>query len=99
MNTELKTDLDRLRTETLARIDGRERAFRLWLIAAGLMEAICLIAFILLADFSNRIHLLMLISALLVYGTLAFGLFALGAFTQTWCRRILTAIELSQNND
>jgi len=87
-------DLDNLRRNALAQAESGERAYRWWIAAAAVVEGACLLAFILLADFGNRLHLLLLVTALLVYGTLALGILALGAFTQSWCRRILTAIEL-----
>lgn len=90
----LDTDLNGIRRATLARVEKSERARRLWIAAAAVIEATCLIVFILLADFHNRLHLLLLVGAGLVYGTLAMGILALGAFTQSWCLRILNAIEL-----
>ena len=91
---QLDSQLNGIRRTTLARVEKSERA-RWWLIvAAAVIEGTCLIAFILLADFGNRLHILLLIGAGLVYGTLAMGILALGAFTQSWCLRILNAIEL-----
>ena len=92
----METDdhLNGIRHAALAHFEKRERAFRYWIMAGGIIEGACLIAFFLLADFGNRLHLLLFVTACLVYGTLAMGLFALGAFTQSWCRRLLKAIEL-----
>lgn len=88
------TDLDELRHNALERIDRSERAFRGWVIAAGVVEAAGLIAFILLADFSDRTHLLLLVAALLIYGTLAMGIIALGAFIRVGLLRVVKAIEV-----
>ena len=92
----METDdhLNGIRRAALAHVEKSERAYHYWIVAAGIIEGACLVAFILLADFGNRLHLLLLVTACLVYGTLAMGLFALGAFTQSWCRRLLKAIEL-----
>ncbi len=91
---ETNDHLNGIRRAALAHFEKSERAYRYWIVAAGIIEGACLVAFILLADFGNRLHLLLLLTAGLVYGTLAMGLFALGAFTQSWCRRLLKAIEL-----
>jgi len=87
--------LNEIRHGVLARAEKREKRYRLWIVAAGVIEAACLLAFVGLADFHDRTHVLLLITAFLVYGTLAMGMLALGAFTQSWCLRILRAIELS----
>ena len=91
---QLHSHLNGIRRTTLAQVEKSERARRLWIAAAAVIEGVCLIAFILLADFDNRTHILLLIGAGLVYGTLGMGILALGAFTQSWCLRILNAIEL-----
>lgn len=90
----LDNRLDEIRQGVLARAEKREKRYRLWIVAAGVIEVACLLAFVLLADFHDRSHLLLLVAAFLVYGTLAMGMLALGAFTQSWCLRILRAIEL-----
>lgn len=86
--------LDEIRREALNRVDRSERSQRWWIAVAAAIEAACLLTFISLADFSNRLHLLLFIGAILVYGTLAMGILALGAFTQSWCVRILAALQL-----
>lgn len=87
--------LDDIRRRVLDRADREERAWTGWLVAAAVVEGGCLLAFALLADFHDRLHLLLLIVAVLVYGTLALGILALGTYTRNWCRRILTAVERS----
>ena len=95
---QLDDDLNGIRLKTLARVEKSERARRWWIVAAAVMEGACLIALILLVDFGNRLHLLLFVGASLVYGTLAMGILALGAFTQSWCLRILNAIELLEDD-
>ncbi len=92
---ETNDHLNGIRRAALVTVEKNERAYRFWITAAGIVEGSCFLAFVLLADFGNRLHLLLLVTACLVYGTLAMGLFALGAFMQSWCRRLLKAIELS----
>lgn len=45
------------------------------------------------ADFGDPLHRLVFLAACLVYGTLGFGLIALGAHVNTGNQRILKAIE------
>ncbi|HEX6748938.1 MAG TPA: hypothetical protein VF092_16695 [Longimicrobium sp.] len=89
------SDLDRIRRSALDEIDRRERWFKLSLAGAVLVEAILLLAFLLLADLHDRTHLLLLVSAVLVYSTLALGLAALGAHVSRTGARILAALELA----
>ena len=87
--------LNEIRKSALAGAERREQYHRLFIFAAAVVEAGCLLAFVLLADFKDRLHILLLITAFLVYGTLAMGIPALGAYARSWCLRLLTAIQLS----
>jgi hypothetical protein len=87
-------NLDRVRAAALARIDRSERYFKLAFFGAGLVETAFIISFIFLADLSNRLHLLMLISTVSCYSIVVLGLFALGAHINRGVARILKAIEL-----
>jgi hypothetical protein len=77
----------------LARIDRSERRFKALIVLAALVEAICIGAFLWLMDFRERLHWLVLLAAILVYATLAVGLFALGAHVNAAVLRVLRAIE------
>ena len=88
------TDLDRIRAAALARIERRERGYKLAVAGAVAAEAVLLLAFLLLADLHDRTHLLLLVSAILVYTTLALGMAALGAHVSRAAERIVAAIEL-----
>ncbi|HKP74898.1 MAG TPA: hypothetical protein VJT67_05110 [Longimicrobiaceae bacterium] len=88
------TDLDRIRAAALARIERRERGYKLAIAGAVAAEAVLLLAFLLLANLHDRTHLLLLVSAILVYTTLALGLAALGAHVSRAAERIVAAIEL-----
>ena len=74
--------------------DRRERGARLAVYAAAAVEALCLGLALLLMDFGNRTHLLMLVLAILTYATLALGLLALGARAGAANARLLHAIQL-----
>ncbi len=87
------TNLDKVRGEALKRINRSERNFKLAFIAAGVVESLFVVSFLLLADFSNRLHLLLLLATVSSYSIVVLGLFALGAHVNRSVLRILTAIE------
>ena len=88
------TNLDEIRAAALARIERRQRGYRLAIAGAVLAEAVLLLAFLLLADLNDRTHLLLLVSAVLVYTTRAIGLAALGAHVSRVGERVVAAIKL-----
>jgi hypothetical protein len=88
------TDLNGLRGRALDRIEQSERRFKLFLFAALALETIFLVAFLLLADFGDRLHVLLLFSSVAIYMILGFGLFALGAHVSRNTLLVLKAIEL-----
>jgi hypothetical protein len=81
------------RRRALARIERHERNYRLAFFGAVLLEALFLAAFLLLADFRDRAHLLLLISTVAVYTIVALGLLALGAHVNRNTLRVLKAVE------
>lgn len=85
--------LNGIRADVLARVDRAQRNYRLAFASALTVEAAFLIAFFLLADFHNRIHLLLLISTVTTYSIVVLGLFALGAYVTRAVLRVLQAIE------
>ena len=87
-------DLDTVRAAALARIDRSERNYKLALFAAGLVESAFIVSFLLLADFSNRMHVLLLISTVSCYSIVVLGLLALGAHINRSIARVLKALEL-----
>jgi hypothetical protein len=87
-------DLDRVRAAALARIDRTERNFKLAFFGAAIMESAFFVSFLLLADLTNRLHLLLLIATVGSYSIVGLGMFALGAHINRGLARILKAIEL-----
>jgi hypothetical protein len=87
-------NLDHLRGETLRRMERGERNVKLALLAAAVVEALLMAGFLLLADFSNRLHLLLLIATVALYAILGLGMIALGANSNRNTRLVLKAIEL-----
>ena len=89
----MNKNIDNIRESTLKRIEQTERNYKLMFVGAAVIEAIFLAAFLLLADFSNRFHLLLLISSITIYTILGFGLIALGLHVNRNALRIINAIE------
>jgi len=88
--------LDEVRAAALARIDRSERNFKLAFYGALVVESLFIVSFFLLADLSNRMHLLLLISTVSCYSIVVLGLFALGAHINRGVARLLKAVELMQ---
>ena len=90
-----RVNLDEVRAAAIARVERSDRNFKLAFIGAGVVETAFILGFILLADLSNRLHLLMLISTVSCYSIVILGLFALGAHFNRGIARVLKAVELS----
>ncbi|HEV8202931.1 MAG TPA: hypothetical protein VGP98_01765 [Pyrinomonadaceae bacterium] len=90
-------NLDSVRAAALARIDRSERNFKLAFIGAAIVESLFMVTFLLLADFSNRVHVLLLISTVSCYTIVVLGLVALGAHVNRGIARVLKAVELLPN--
>ena len=86
--------MDDIRRETLSRVARSEKYYKIFVGCAALVEGGCLLGFLLLMDFDERLHWLLLVMAGLIYGTLAFGMCALGAYVRHGMLRILAAIEI-----
>jgi hypothetical protein len=87
------TNIDEIRGDVLARMDRAQRNFKLAFFGAVALEAIFLIAFLFLADFKNRTHVLILMGTVMTYSILALGLVALGAHVNRAVLRVLHAID------
>jgi len=90
-------DLDAVRVAALARIDRSERNFKLAFFGAAIVETAFVVAFLFLADLSNRMHLLLFVSTVSCYSIVVLGLFALGAHINRAIARVLKAVELGHN--
>src|SRR5687767_10707999 len=88
------SDVDRVRGKALDGIAKAERTYKaLFGVAAG-VEAFFLAMFLVLMDFHDRGHWLLLVAAGLVYFTLSTGLAILGSYTNLSTLRMLKAVEL-----
>lgn len=88
-----ESGVEQARRSALDRIDKSERSYKIAWVAGLAIEAMFLVSFVLLADFKNRNHVLLLIAAMAVYMILGAGLFALGAHVSRCTQRVLRAIE------
>ena len=89
-----RVNLDEVRAAAIARVERSDRNFKLAFIGAGVVESAFILSFILLADLSDRLHLLLLISTVSCYSIVVLGLFALGAHVNRGIARVLKAVEL-----
>lgn len=92
MNTEQR--LDALRTATLERIDRNDRWSKVLIAIAFLTEIAGLGAYLLLMDFEDRTHWLILLAAVLVYLTLAWWTWGLAAHANHGALRVLRSLDL-----
>ncbi|MFN2480771.1 MAG: hypothetical protein ABR554_04725 [Pyrinomonadaceae bacterium] len=76
----------------LDQIDRAERGFKLTFMLAAVVEALFLSGFLLLADFSNRLHVLLLLASIATYTIVVIGLIALGTHVTRCTLRVLKAL-------
>jgi predicted membrane protein len=84
--------IDKARIDALAAIDRAERNFRYALIGGCAVEVALLTALLLLSDFKQRTHVLLIIGFVGSYSVVLMGLVALGAHVSRVAQRILRAI-------
>jgi len=78
----------------LDRLDRANSRFTLVIVAAATIEAALMLLVLRYIDFSDPLHRLVFLLAMLTYFTLALGLIALGAHVSRVQERLLTALEL-----
>jgi len=79
---------------TLQRMEANERAFRLGLYGAALLESGFLAAFLLLADLKDRTQVLMLLNFAGLLSIVALAAVALATFISRHTLRVLRSVEL-----
>jgi len=89
---------DRARQGALERIERAEWKYKFGFVAVAAAEAIFLAAYLLLMDFRDRLHWLILLAAVLTYGVVLIGVVNLGIYVNASTRAILRAI-LAQDSD
>jgi uncharacterized membrane protein len=95
----MENNLDKIRKNTLQLIEKNERNYKLTAAGFAVIELLFLAAFLLLADFSNRTHLLLLIATVASYTIIGFGIIALGLHVNKNTLRILQAIEMTKSDE
>lgn len=91
--------MNRARGAAFERIERSERWRMLFLVASGVVEGSFLLAVIFVADWSDRLHVLVFLAACLVYLTLGVAMFALWAHMNVCTQRVLRGIEIAANGD
>jgi hypothetical protein len=91
--------LDDILGSVLDTAEKAEKRFNQATLLAVLVEGSLLVTFLLVMDFGQRLHWLLLIAAVLTYGTVVAGLVMMGAFINMNTLRVLKAIELIGRDD
>lgn len=87
------TNLDAIRSKALDEMERARRGFIAALVGAALFEAFFLVAVLLVADFRDNLHLLILSGVGLIYMPVVLGLMALGAWVNQCTLRILKRLD------
>lgn len=88
-------ELGRARREALRRIDTSARNFWLTLVGAFVVEVTMIFGFIRLANFTDRVHVLIFWSMLTVLTVMVLGLTVLAGHVTRQVRLVLRAIEVT----
>lgn len=99
MDPKIITDPDfaAMRQKTLLQLEKAERAKIYMFILVAVMEVLIVAAFALLADFSNRVHLLIFIAMLGIWLLVGASLAVLGMLQRENMLRIINAIQSLQH--
>lgn len=81
------------RRTALDQVDRNRRTAWYCMIGAGVFEAVTLVAALVVADFSNKTHLLIFLCACMVYCPLIFGLLSIKAALRESTGRLLQGLE------
>jgi hypothetical protein len=91
-------NLERVRGNVLNRIEQFERRSRWVVYALAVLELAFIVSILLLADFKDRLQLLLVIIAFAVYSILGLGLIVLGIHVSRCTERVLQAIDLTRRD-
>jgi hypothetical protein len=92
------TDLDRIRAAALERMEQAERSYKIGKVFLITFEAALLACMLLMMDYRDRLHWLLLFTALLVYGIWLGGILTLGSYIKYSTQGILKAIDALQHS-
>lgn len=97
MNSE--RTIDSMRVKAIQGVARTELFFKLCLGLAVLVEAAGLFGLLYFTNFSDRTHRLILMQTLLIYGTLALGIIAIGILVRQSTLRVISALEAQTQAD
>lgn len=92
-------NLSKVHNSALVAIEKNERNYRLLFFLILFLELLFFAGFILLADFKNRIHLLLFISSISIYTIMVIGLTLVALYIKKTALKIITAIENTSSNN
>ncbi len=91
----INEELDNARREVFQQIEKREKNFKLLVSFIALLEGVLLLALIWNMNWTDKTHIIIFVSTLLIYLVLGLGLFALGIYQNINTLKVLKAITLS----
>ena len=87
---------DEIREDVLRQVDRDARVKRAAILGAASLEGLMLAAALLVIDWSNDTHILLLILSVLSYTSIALGLVALGAHTSRSIAQLAAALRMDK---
>ncbi len=94
MNTE---ELDGITAKVLDQVDQAKKRRKALVVVLAAVEGTLLTTYLVLMDFGNLLHWLILVATLLCYGSIMVGLMVTGAHIDVNTQKLLRAIGLLQN--
>jgi len=91
--------LDQIRADVLDRMERGERAVRFGMFGAALAELLLFVAAFRLVTWSDPLHRLVFVLAVLGYTIVVLGLFALGGHVTRVAARIVAALDRGDSPD
>ena len=93
------TDLDKVRATALERMERAERSYKIGKVFLITFEATLLACMLLMMDYRDRLHWLLLFTALLIYGIWLGGILTLGSYIKYSTQGILKAIDALRHSN
>ena len=91
--------LDKVRAAALERMERAERSYKLGKVFLITFEAALLACVLLTMDYRDRLHWLLLYTALLIYGIWLGGILTLGSYIKYSTQGILKAIDALRHSN
>jgi len=84
--------LDQVRTAALDRIDRADRLYKRGIVLVAAFEALFGVLYVVLMDWHDRLHWLILLAACLTYSVVLGGIINLGLYVNSGTQAILRAV-------